>query len=142
MSVTVDKLKKMGLRRTDLDATIREQLLLIDERLLQLAGRAYGQNVLAYELPVTLVAPNIDRKTAQQIVYSAIIQSLKERGFDVRILLEEKCTILYIKWVTDIDPVELNAMDRLIREAQVVPADADKLCSRGREKGTARRPTS
>ena len=91
------------------------------------ADRIYGRNVVTYELPVTMPFSGISKKDAQTIVYAAIIQNLKKRGFEARISLTSDKTVLYIIWVATISQTELDAMTSIIRNATISPKNADKL---------------
>jgi hypothetical protein len=118
MSVTAAQLSKTGARGKELDAIVREHLTIIDERLLK-ADRTWGRNVVSYDLPVSFSIPGLDKKSAQRIIYSAILRSLGKRKFEVRILLETDKTTLYIAWMTDLDVGEVEAMNALIRGRRI-----------------------
>ncbi|MCH1583315.1 MAG: hypothetical protein L7S63_09370 [Flavobacteriales bacterium] len=118
MAVTAKQLSKKGARGKELDALVREQLLLIDDRLLR-QERTWGRNVLRHELPTGYSLPGLEKRDAQRIIYSAIIRSLQDRGFVVRLGLEEDQTLLYLEWVTDINREEVDAMNRLIRSVRL-----------------------
>src|SRR5579863_3814221 len=102
MSVTAKKLSKSGARGKEMDAIIREQLQIIDDRLTR-AERTWGRNVVSHDLPTNLAMPGLDKRDAQRIVYCAIVRSLTARGFEVRLLLEEDRSAVYMAWVTDLD---------------------------------------
>ncbi len=129
MSVTVRQLSKSGAKGKELDALVREQLLMIDDKLLR-ADRTWGRNVVMHELPVGYALPGLEKKDGQRIVYSSILRSLMERGFGVRILLESERTLLYLEWVTDINREEIDAMNRLIRSASIRREEVDSFLSR------------
>jgi hypothetical protein len=118
MSVTAGQLSKTGARGSELNAIIREHLAIIDERLLK-ADRIWGRNVVPYDLPVSFNIPGLDKKDSQRIIYSALLKSLEHRKFEVRILLEGDKTTLYIAWMTDLDKVEVEAMNALIRARRI-----------------------
>lgn len=63
--------------------------------------------------------PGLEKKDAQRIVYSTIIRDLEKRGFEVRILLENTKTVLYIAWVTDLDAQEAGAMTSFIAAKRI-----------------------
>ena len=125
MSVTAHQLARSGARGKELDALVREQLLIIDDKLLR-ADRTWGRNLITCELPVGLTLPGLEKKDCQRIVYSAILRSLKERGFGARILLEPQKTLLYLEWVTDITRADIDAMNRQIRGAALLREDVEK----------------
>jgi hypothetical protein len=133
MSLTAKQLSKSGAKGKELDTLVREQLHMIDDHL-QRSERTWGANVVVYDLPTTFVFPGLDKKDAQRIVYTAVIKSLQERGFEVRLLLNPERTALYIKWVTDLNSAEIGAMNRLITEVRIAPGAIEGFLS-----GTARR---
>ena len=125
MSVTVKQLARSGAKSRDLDAVVREQLFIIDDRL-QRTERGWGRNVLAHSLPTNLALPGLEKKDAQRIVYVAIVKSLENRGFGVRLLLEPNRTTLYLEWVADLTPGEIGAMNRLIRRVRIAPGEVGR----------------
>ena len=118
MSVSAKQLSKSGAKGKDLEGVVREQLAIIDDRLLK-KDRTWGRNILSYELPTNFVFPGLDKKSAQRIIYCAIIRSLIDRGFGVRILLEEGQTLVFVEWVTDLNKAEVDAMNDLIRKTKI-----------------------
>jgi hypothetical protein len=122
MSITAKQLSKSGARGKDIDAIVRDQLQLIDDKLLH-ADRSWGRNVVSYDLPGNLALPGLDKRDAQRIVYSSIIRSLQKRGFEVRLLLENPQTVLYIAWVTELNTDEIDAMNKLIRDSRISRTD-------------------
>jgi hypothetical protein len=118
MSVTAKNLSKSGARGKDLDAVVREQLQIIDDKLLR-ADRTWGRNVVVHDLPTVLALPGLDKKDAQRIVYSSILRSLDRRGFETRIILEDDFTKIAIAWMTDLDAEEVEAMNALIRAKRI-----------------------
>ena len=125
MSITAKQLKQSGARGKDLDGIVREQLQILDDKLLR-ADRTWGRNVLLHDLPTQLSLPGLDKKDAQRIVYSTILRSLDKRGFDVRIILETEKTTLCIGWMTDLNTEEIESMNVLIKEKRIYRADIDK----------------
>jgi hypothetical protein len=122
MSLTAKQLSRSGARGKDLDALIGEQLRIIDDRLLR-AGRAWGRNVVQVDLPTTLSLPGLAKIDAQRLLYSTILRSLQERGFETRLLLEGERATLYVCWMTDLDVAEVAAMNALIKANRVAPRD-------------------
>ena len=136
MSVTVKQLTRSGAKSRDLDAVVREQLFIIDDRL-QRTERGWGRNVLAHSLPTNLAFPGLEKKDAQRIVYVAIVKSLESRGFGVRLLLEPDRTTLYLEWVADLAPEEIAAMNRLIHRVRIAPGEVGRFLADGSSGGAA-----
>ncbi|NRA97780.1 MAG: hypothetical protein HRU14_16405, partial [Planctomycetes bacterium] len=90
MSVTADQLKKTGARGKHIDAVVRDRLQLIDSQL-QGHPRTWGRNIHAHDLPTSFPAlGGMEKSTAQKVVYTAIIYSLEDRGFRVKLYLPSK----------------------------------------------------
>jgi len=130
MSVTANTLSKSGARGKALDSVVREQLQMIDEKLLH-ADRTWGRNVVSHDLPTVLGLPGLDKKDAQRIVYSAVIRSLENRGFEVRLLLEADRSAVYIAWMTDLDVEEVEAMNALIRAKRIQRGELEAFIRHG-----------
>lgn len=130
MSVTAKKLSESGARGHELDGIIREHLQVIDNKLLH-ADRTWGRNTVIYDLPVVFSLPGLDKRDAQRIVYSAIIRSLEKRGFETRILLEERRCAICIAWMTDLDSSEVEAMSALIRSKRITSVELDPFLTQG-----------
>jgi hypothetical protein len=129
MSVTVDQLKKTGASNTQFDLFVREQIGLIDDRLVR-HDRRWGRNVVPYELPTHYMAPGLTAKDVQRILYSTLIQHYKDGGFEVRLLLEpERPYMLYLAWTTDLTKEQIDAMNAVISKARIALGDLDAFCS-------------
>jgi hypothetical protein len=116
MSLTVTQLNKNAMKFKDLDSIIKEQLLIIDDKLLK-KDKSWGTNMVIHELPILFAG--LDKKNAQRVVYSNIILSLEKRGFDVKILLEDTRTVIYIKWETNFSDSDINKMNNLINQKRI-----------------------
>ena len=132
MSVTAKDLSSSGAKGRALDALVRDQLLLIDNRL-RGAVTGWGRNLISVELPVHCTCPGLNKRDTQRILYSTIVRSLQDRGFEVRLQLEGKKTVLFIEWVADISREEIAAMNKLIHSVQIKPAEIGAYIRRGRE---------
>ncbi len=126
MALTAKELSKSGARSSEIDTIIREQLRMIDEKL-QRADRVWGRNVVPVNLSLTFGLLGLGKKESQRIVYAEIIKSLKDRGFEVNILIEKTHTILYVAWVTDLNQEEVDAMNKIITSARIQPSDVDRV---------------
>lgn len=114
MSVTAKQLAHTGAQGKEIDAIVHDQIKVIDDRLLH-APRTWGRNILSYEMPTSFPSIlGLEKVNAQRIVYTSVIKSLDKRGFEVRVLLEQDRTTLFIAWVTDLSAEEVEAMNSLI----------------------------
>lgn len=119
MSVTVKQINELCLRNKDLDTLIKEQLQMIDDKLLH-SDRSIGNNCISHTLPTTMPSIiGIDRQDAQRIIYSTIICSLEKRGFTVRLYIDESTALMYISWKSEMDTDSTNTMNKIIRTKMV-----------------------
>ncbi len=130
MSVKADQLRYAPNRASPLECIVTDQLRLLDEKL-QRSDQVWGRNVVQHELPVHMPIAGLDKKDVQLLVYSAVVQSLRDRGFEVKILLEPARTVLYVAWVAGIDPAEVDAMGSIIRACRIERADVDRFVRAG-----------
>jgi hypothetical protein len=130
MSVQAKQLSKLGSRGHDLDTIVREHIQIIDDKLLK-APRVWGRNVISHDIPMLPPMLGLDKKDAQRIVYTAILRSFDRRGFETRILIEENITTIYVAYVTDLDTVEVEAMNALLRARRVTRDALGEFIERG-----------
>jgi hypothetical protein len=69
---------------------------------------------VVYDLPVDSPLDGLRKSDAQRIIYSSIIRSLIERGFEVKIFLKDDIARLYIAWSTSLGTEEISAMNTMI----------------------------
>lgn len=137
MSLTAKQLSKSGGKGREIDGIVREQLRIIDDRL-QRHERTWGRNILVCDLPYSFAFPGLEKKDAQRVIYCAIMRSLLNRLFDVRILLIPDRTTLYITWLTDLGEEEIRAMNKLIRHHRIQDGDdLDRFLARETENADA-----
>lgn len=130
MSVTVKQITEMCIKNKDIDTLIKEQLQIIDDKLLH-SDRSWGNNCITHSLPITMVGVSgLDRKDAQRIIYSSILCSLEKRGFTTKIVLDDSATTLYISWKSELDEESLNTMNTIIKTKRISKEDLHKLVFR------------
>ena len=113
--ITVSKLSKSLLKAKELDNVVKEQLFIIDDKLLK-SLKKWGRNVITHELPTIFNLIGADRKDIQRLIYSSILKHLEKRGFQTRLLLQSDSAILYIAWDCEYTQEELNDMDLTIKK--------------------------
>ena len=59
------------------------------------------------------------------MIYSKILKSLEKRGFEVKILLENDRTILYIIWISEYNIEELESMNSIIKTNRIQIIDVE-----------------
>lgn len=136
MAVTAKSLSRSGARGKILEGFVREQLQIIDDKLLH-ADRTWGRNVMSYDLPDPPLLPGLNKTDAQRFVYSSILRSLDEREFEVGIFLGD-ANRLFVAWATDLTREEVDAMNSVIREKRILENQISKFIKGdlpGREAG-------
>ena len=117
MSVTVARLRQNRVQSAGVNVVVRDNLQIIDQNILK-HNNFWGRNQIDYELPITFRIAGIDDTIAQRMVYSSIIQSLKDRGFEVGLRVTSTICTLYVMWDAEIDPKKLEVMDVIIKGAR------------------------
>lgn len=130
MAITAKQLSKSGARGKDIDSLIREQLSIIDDKLLR-SDRVWGRNVVIHDLPTAIALPGLKKVDAQRIIYNAVIRSLDKRGFETAICITDEYSRLYIAWMTDLDTNEVVAMNALLKSKRVYGAGVDNFIQNG-----------
>lgn len=127
MSVTVKQISDMCIKNKDIDTLIKEQLQIIDDKLLH-SDRSWGNNCITHTLPTTIIGiPSLDRQDVQRIIYSSIICSLEKRGFTVKIVLDEASSILYISWKSELDEISIKSMNSIIKNNRITKEELHSL---------------
>jgi hypothetical protein len=121
MSLTVAQLNLMAARPADLEAVVKEQLRVIDDKLGR-AEKSWGECNVDHELPTAFPLRGLAKADSQLLVYNGVIESLEGRGFTVGLDLGEP-SMLHISWVTRLDQAETEAYQRRIKKAQGVARD-------------------
>lgn len=129
MSVTVKQINDICMKNKDLETLVKEQLQIIDDKILH-SDKSIGNNYITHYLPVTMPGlVGIERQDAQRIVYSSIICSLEKRGFNIKIVLNESSTILYIAWKAELNQGSLETMNKIIKSKLVTNTELQKIIS-------------
>lgn len=134
MSITARQLSKSGTKGPAISKLIQDQLQVIDAQL-QKSPRTWGRNCCRVDLPTTFHLPGLTKDQAQRIIYVSIIQSLEERGFTLKLKLSEKDTHLYIEWVSEISPEEVDSMNAVLKRVIVNEKELRDQYSEKKKKG-------
>lgn len=140
MALRVSDLQTAVVSTSALQNQIREQLQMIDTRIRE-ADRVFGRNVITVSLPATFGVPGLEKMEQQRFVYSEIIDSLKKRDFEVRIWLGQDSATLYIAYVVNFNPEQVDAMTEIIKGAMVKTEDIPKFVDPGSKAATGPQPT-
>ena len=114
--ITVSQLTRSTLKSKEVENMIKEQLFIIDEKLLK-SKKSWGRNIVTHELPTIFTHISTgDRIDIQRFMYSTILKNLEKRGFDTKISLNLDTTVLYIAWVCEYSKEEMENMDIIIKK--------------------------
>ena len=114
--ITASQLTRSTLKSKEVENMIKEQLFIIDEKLLK-SKKSWGRNIVTHELPTIFTHISTgDRIDIQRFMYSTILKNLEKRGFDTKISLNLDTTVLYIAWVCEYSKEEMENMDIIIKK--------------------------
>lgn len=106
MSLKASVLKSNDSQRKALAKEIRSILGSIDDELK--AAHERGEHSISTTVPITFSIPYMSNKDAQREIYYGILQSLKEREFNVTVHLGNDKTIFNIKWLSTEEEAEME----------------------------------
>lgn len=118
MSLNVKKLNRRAVNQRQIDAIVREQLVLIYAAVGRVPAR-WGTNSVSFDLPQNLAFSGLEKKDAQCVVYYGIVRQLTKDGYDVKIRSSERKTTLVLEWTTGIPQEELDEMTQYLAKFTV-----------------------
>ena len=113
MSITAKQMKKTNSFINDIELIVKEQLAIIDNKLLK-STRCWGKNMIIHELSITYILVGVEKKDLQKVVYTEIIKSLENRGFETALKLTNESAFLYIRWSSEFNSEEIEEMNKLL----------------------------
>ena len=102
-----EKLRMNSLQKKAIDNYLKNFLSMIDEKI-RIAHDSGGQDHIEFTLPTIFEVPNLDNKDAQRKIYAKIIQSLKERGFEVEFVMRDASAVFMVTWLSKGEQDEIN----------------------------------
>jgi hypothetical protein len=142
MSVTLPTAQKLGtvqLKNADIDRIVDEQISAIAISLNK-KDKILGRNVVEHELPTTFVINGISKRDTQRIIYSFILNNIKDAGYDVKILMQPTTTKLFIAWNVSFDEEELKTMNMVIAKASIDIKEVKEFVSKKKSSTNTRTP--
>lgn len=118
MSLKVEQLRKLGSKVSGAKGVVLDQLRLIDDKISH-SEKTWGRNIVICDLPTDIVIPGLEKRDSQRIIYSEIINSLQNRGFDVRIFICESRTRLFVAWTSDLSKDDEERMNKIIAKVRL-----------------------
>jgi hypothetical protein len=111
--VTASQLSKCVLNNSSITDTVKEQLLIIDKKLLA-SNKTIGDNEVIVDLPAIFPTLPVARDLAQVMIYGAIMKSLEHRGFIPSIIVTDHHAKMYIKWMVEMTSTEINSTKKYV----------------------------
>ena len=115
---TVDQLNRSVLKGSVFNDIVREQLFIIDKKIVGYNKRL-GENEVLYDLPVTFPNIQADRTDTRIMVYYWVMQDLEKRGYKVKIKLTEAKSTLTITWTIGLEVSDLTKMETYLQTKSV-----------------------
>jgi hypothetical protein len=117
----------LGLTIQECEEHIKVLLKSIDEKII-LHPSIIGRNILEYTLPVVF-AKNISSTNHKKMsdmkiyIYGAIVKSLIDREFEVRIFVNDKENILLIAWESSFNHTEFEESKKTLQKIMIKTLD-------------------
>ncbi len=127
LNVSARELKKIEFDEGIFDDTINEILVYVEDNI----RRAHSdkKNYVVVALPYIFGISGICDKDARLVVYSRVIEAIKDKGFKVKICVKDrskdKKALLGIVWKSYLDTKRLTEMETIIN-AHMVDTKKDK----------------
>lgn len=112
MSLTADSLKSNEEQKKSLARETNYVLSRIDDELK--VAHELGKHIIQTTLPITFSIPYMTNTEAQRKIYFAVLASLKNRGFHVKIQLKPNQTLFIITWFSSDELKELELQNALL----------------------------
>ena len=112
--ITVDQISRSVLQGSVLNDIIREQLIIIDKKILGLA-KQIGENILTYDLPITFTTAPTNSTDTKIMVYYHILKSLESRKYNVKLDLDNNKARLHIDWIIGLDRANIEGMENYLQ---------------------------
>lgn len=114
MSLKASVLKSNEAQKKALQKEIRAILASIDDELK--AAHERGEHSISTTVQTIFAIPYMSNSDAQREVYYGILQSLKEREFEVSIHMAKDKTIFKIKWLSPEEEQEISMKHSILAE--------------------------
>ena len=82
-------------------------------------GFKEGRHSISYDMPITFEVPNMNNKDCQRIIWSEIIDKLKQKNYSVAWRSFGDKITLFITWINKEDEALINRQTRLLKESQM-----------------------
>ena len=113
---SANAIRHNSLQRRALSDYIKRILYTVQDEI-KIARKSGGEEIW-YGMPITFDIPNMKNKDCQRIIWSAVFETLIEKGYDVKWRPVDGRIIVNIKWVTDEDDYTRTQQENLIYRLQ------------------------
>jgi hypothetical protein len=114
MSITSDQLKNSDTKKRHVIKETKAILGRIDEEIK--IAHEYGLHFISYMAPISFNIPFMSNKDAQRCIYSSLIKSLINRGFETQIEIKTDASIIEIKWLSAEEILEVKEQMDLLKK--------------------------
>lgn len=73
-----------------------------------------GRHAIIISVPITFSIPYMSNTNAQRTIYYKILNSLLERGFNVKIELKKDASLFHVTWLSDEELTDLKLQTEVL----------------------------
>lgn len=121
MSLKADVLKENEVQKKSISREVKNILGHIDDKI-KVAHEAGVRDPVKITVPINFNIPYMSNKDSQRRIYYLLIKDLKERGFHVKVKLEENSTVFIVSWLSE------QERDEIEYETAVILEHIEKKC--------------
>lgn len=112
MNITADQVQKSCTGTQLIELEIKTIMKTFQSEIMEAGKNGHTSVVVA--VPTNFNIVNMNNKTAQTIVYHRLIEECEERGFNVKISMDQSAVTYCIRWDIKMDSGDLNEMRNVI----------------------------
>lgn len=112
MNITADQVQKTCTGSQLIDMEIKSILKTFQSEIIEASKNGYTSVVVA--VPTNFSIVNMNNKTAQTIVYHRLIEECEEKGFNVKLSMDQSAVTYCIRWDIKQNSGDLKEMRNII----------------------------
>lgn len=116
--LTAKQVSKSVLQGTILNDIVKEQLIIIDRKILN-SPKPIGLNSVIYDLPITFMSTPSNVTDTKIMVYYHILKNLEDRGYTVKLNVTNTKAILTIEWTIGLENSHIRDMENYLQQKSV-----------------------
>lgn len=117
MSLTADSLKNNEVQRKAVSREVTMVLAQIDDELK--VAHTGGKHYAIVPVPISFGVPYMTGADSQRCIYFKILDSLIQRGFNVKIKMTKKSTLFIVSWLSDDERKQIQEHNLLLAKHTV-----------------------